>query len=347
VHRASNTRLRAVVNWAQRNGLFFGVVALIIGFTAASPHFLTRPNVSVILSQVAVIGLIAVPGAMLLMSGYVDLSVGSVAVLAAIAFGEFDKGYHIGVAPSFALALLVGGAWGALNGTLIAYVGFSPIVVTLGGLAGARGLAEFWSKANTAYGFGPGFDGVANTTILGLDLPVWICAASFLFGAYLWYRAPFGRHVIAIGVERNSARAAGIKVERIPFLLYVASGLLAGLGGLIYTSQLDAATLDIGQGLELQVLTAVLLGGVSFLGGYGSLFGVLMGVIFIGALNDGLIVVNINPYIKDVAIGLALFMAAAFDVLYRRLDRVQIPDADEEPALEPPSDQGQPAKSLV
>jgi ribose transport system permease protein len=327
-------KLRPVVMWAQRNGLFFGVVFLVLGFTLASPHFLTRANWSVILSQVAVIGIIGVPGAMLLMAGFVDLSIGSVAVLTAVAFGEFNKSLHIGILASAVLGVLLAVAWGALNGTLIAYFKFSPIVVTLGGLAGARGVAEFWSKANTKFAFGPGFSKLAGATILGLDLPVWICAGCFLVGAYLWYLAPFGRHMIAVGVDSDAAQAAGIKTARVPFALYVASGLAAGVGGLIYASQLDAGTLDIGQGLELQVLTAVLLGGVSFLGGYGSLFGVLMGVIFIGVLNNGLIVVNINPFIKDVAIGAALFLAAAVDVVYRHLDRVQIPEPDDEPAPE-------------
>jgi ribose/xylose/arabinose/galactoside ABC-type transport system permease subunit len=339
---AYRERLRPVVMWAQRNGLFFGVVILVLGFALASPHFMTRANWQVILSQVAVIGLIAVPGSMLLMAGYVDLSIGSLAVLAAVGFGEFNKSMHIGVLPAAILGVLLAAGWGVLNGTLIAYFKFSPIVVTLGGLAGARGVAEFWSKANTKFTFGSGFSKLAGATILGLDLPVWICGAAFLVGAYLWYAAPFGRHMIAVGVDRDAAQSAGIKIERIPFALYVASGFVAGVGGLIYASQLDAATLDIGQGLELQVLTAVLLGGVSFLGGYGSLFGVLMGVIFIGVLNNGLIVVNINPFIKDVAIGAALFLAAAVDVLYRHLDRLQIPDPDDEPAAPVPRPSAEP-----
>lgn len=322
---------RRWVGWAQRNGLFFGLLTLVVAFSVASSHFLTRANFEVILEQVAVTGLIAVPGAMLLLAGYVDLSVGSVAVLTAVAFGEFAHTYHLGVVGGAILAMLVAVAWGALSGFLIAYLEFSPIVVTLGGLAGARGIAEYWSKAQTVFDFGPGFAQLGGGSLLGLEVPVWICAAAFVFGAYAWYLAPFGRHVLAIGVDRLATRSAGIDIRRPPFVLYIASALAAGLGGLIFTSTLDAATLDIGKNLELEVLTAILLGGVSFLGGYGSLFGVLVGVLFIGVLENGLIIVNISPFIKNVAIGSALVLAAAVDVIYRRLERVQIPDLDEEP----------------
>ena len=118
----------------------------------------------------------------------------------------------------------------------------------------------------------------------------------------------------------------GVATQRIPFLLYGASGLAAALGGLIVTSQLDASSLSIGINLELSVLSAILLGGVSFMGGRGSLFGVLLGVLFIGALDNGLVQMNVGPYFQRAAVGLALVLAAALDVLYQRLDRIPVPD---------------------
>jgi ribose transport system permease protein len=325
----TRARLRYALGWAQRNGLFFGLVFLVLAFSLASPHFFTRSNLSVVLSQVAVIGLVGVPQAMLLLTGYVDLSVGSVAVLTAISFGEFNKTNGMPVPLAAILAMVVALLCGVISGVLIAYFDFSPIVVTLAGLAGLRGIAELVSKAETKFQFGSGFAELGGGSVASIGIPVLICAIAFIVGGYLWYQAPFGRHMVAIGVDRPAARSAGINIERIPFLLYIASAGAAGLGGLIYTSELDASSLAIGQGLELQVLTAVLLGGVSFLGGYGSLFGVLMGVLFIGVLNNGLVLVNVSPFIKNVAIGAVLLMAAAVDVVYRRLGRVQIPDADE------------------
>ena len=318
-------RLRGIVGWAQRNGLFFALILIVAFFATRSDRYLTVANLHVVLLQVAVVGIIAVPGAMLLMAGYVDLAVGSIAVLASVVFGELAAvGSNIVLAA--AVALLVGLGWGLATGYLVAYLGFSPVVVTLGGLAGARGVAEILSKGFTKYGFGTGFAELGNGEFLGIDTPVWLFSAVFLLGSYAWYQSPLGRHVTAVGSDRVAAHSLGVATKRIPFLLYGASGLAAALGGLIVTSQLDASSLSIGINLELSVLSAILLGGVSFMGGRGSLFGVLLGVLFIGALDNGLVQMNVGPYFQRAAVGLALVLAAALDVLYQRLDRIPVPD---------------------
>lgn len=264
---------------------------------------------------------------MLLLAGYVDLSVGSVAVLTAVVFGELASG-PMSVWLAFICALATAGAYGLFNGILIAYLGMSPIVVTLGGLAGARGLAEVASGGLTKYGFASGFQELGNAREFGLGVPVWIAIGLFLLGAYVWYLTPCGRHLTAIGADRKAARSLGIATKRLPCAVYVGSGLAAGLAGLILASELDSASLTIGVNLELDGLTAILLGGVSFMGGRGSLFGVLMGVLFIGMLDNGLIVINVNPFYQGVAVGLALVIAATLDVLYQRLDRLEIKGAD-------------------
>lgn len=322
------TRLNPILRWSQRNGIFFALVFLVVYFSIASARFFTSANLEVILLQVAVVGILAIPGAMLLLAGYVDLSVGSVVVLSSAAFGQFVQA---GV-PVLWAALLTGAlatVWGIANGVLIAVLDFSPIIVTLGGLAGARGLAELISQGSTTFSFGDGFATLGNGEPLGLPLPVWIFAGVFLLGAWFWYITPYGRHMTAIGADKHAARALGIGVRRIPFILYAASGFAAGLGGLILTSQLDAASLSIGLGLELEVLTAILLGGVAFTGGRGSLLGVLFGILFIGVLTNGLIVINVGLFYEGVAIGGALVLAAGLEVLYRRMDRVVIRDEDE------------------
>ena len=234
----------------------------------------------------------------------------------------------LGLPLSILFGLAAGTLWGTLNGYLIAYLGFSPIIVTLGGLAGARGLSQLITKGFTVFGFGPTFAQLGNGTLLSLPVPVWIYAMAFVVGAHVWYQTPFGRHMAAIGGARDAARALGIKTRLIPFWLYVASGLAASVGGLILTSELDGASVSLGLGMELDVLTGILLGGVAFTGGRGSLFGVLFGTIFIGALSNGLIQINVSPYFQQVAVGMALVFAAGLDVLYQRLDRIRF--AEEE-----------------
>lgn len=322
-------RGRAAFEWVQRNGLFFALAVLVIVFTSASDRFVTRSNLTVILLQVAVIGIVAVPGAMLVLTGHVDLAVGSIMVMTSIVFGDIMAG-GASLAVAILGSLAVATVWGVVTGYSVAYVGMSPIIVTLGGLAGARGVAQLISQGQTQYGFGETFRFLGNGRILDTPLPVWIFLGAMIVGAVVWHGARMGRHMTAIGSDRASAESLGVKTRRIPFALYVASALAAGLGGLIVTSQLDGASLSIGQGMELEILTAILLGGVSFTGGRGSLHGVLFGVLFIGVLSNGLILVNVSPFWKEAAIGAALFFAAALDVAYQRLERIPVRDAENE-----------------
>lgn len=333
-YRRARTSLVAV----QDGGLFLAVVAMLVIFSTMNPRFMTVPNVTSILTSVAIVGVVAIPGAMLVISGYVDFAVGSIAVLAGIVFGELVSTQGLPVAVAAALALGIGLAWGAMAGALICKLRFSPIVVTLGGYAGLRGLAELISQGQTEFGFGRGFRTLGNARLLGFPLPVWILVALFVLALLLWYATPFGRYVTAIGAEPEAAHSLGIRVTGIPLQLYIASGVLAALGGLMLVSQLDASSLSIGMGLEIQVLTAILLGGVAFSGGRGSLVGVLLGVLFIGVLTNGLVVINISPYVTNVAVGAALIFAAGVDQAYLRLDRAGAGAAA--PAADP--DEGRP-----
>jgi len=307
---------------AQGGGLFVALIALGAYFTIASASFLTQSNILVILLQVSVLGIVAVPGAMLVVSGMLDLSVGSVAGLAAACFGEFSKVMGAPLWLSIVGALGVGAGWGLMNGILIAYWRFSPVIVTLGGFAGAAGVAQTITSDVSRYGFGPAFAVLGNGQVAGVPVPVIIFAAVFLIGVYVWYQTPAGRHLTAIGANRDAAEAVGVAARRLPCILYVLSGVAAASGGLIITSQLDSATVQIGAGLELQVLTAILLGGVPFTGGRGSLWGVLAGILFIGVLYNGLTLINVGPYVADLAVGAALIVAAGLDVVYRRIERL-------------------------
>jgi ribose transport system permease protein len=339
-------RLLSLLGAYQSGGLFVALVVLVIVFTAASGNFLASSNINVILLQVTPLGIMAIPGAMLLLSGYLDLSVGSVSVLGAAVFGLLAKQLHVSLLIAILVALLVGAAWGALNGYLTSYLGFSPVVVTLGGFAGARGLSDAITKDNTRSGFGTAFATVGNGRFLGLPVPAVIFIVLFLVGLYLWYLTPLGRHLTAIGADRNAARAVGVSLKRMPFWIYVASGLASVVGGLILTSELDGASPSIGVGMELQVLTAILLGGVAFSGGRGSLWGVLFGVLFIGMLDNGLVLLNVGPYYVNIAVGAVLLIVAGLDVVYQRLERIPLAAPDRADADDAGSAGGGPGTQL-
>jgi ribose/xylose/arabinose/galactoside ABC-type transport system permease subunit len=344
----SGRRLLSLIGAYQSGGLLVALIALGGFFTTTSPHFLTGTNLKVVLLQVAVVGIIAIPGAMLLLSGYLDLSVGSVGVLAAAVFGEMVKVQHTSIAVAVVIALAVGVAWGMLNGALVAYLGFSPVVVTLGGFAAARGVADALTQDVTRSGFGDTFGFLGNGEVLGLPAPAAAFVVLFLIGTFLWYVTPLGRHLTAIGADATAARSVGVSVKRIPFLAYVASGLAAAFAGLIITSELDGASPSIGVGLELEVLTAILLGGVAFSGGRGSLWGVLFGVLFIGVLDNGLVLLNVGPYYVNIAVGAVLLLVAGVDVLYQRLERIPLAVEDEaEGGGGPPVDTAGPRSAEV
>jgi ribose/xylose/arabinose/galactoside ABC-type transport system permease subunit/ABC-type branched-subunit amino acid transport system ATPase component len=319
----SPQRLQRLIDAAQSGGLLCALLLLCTYLTFSSSAFLTTSNIEIILVQVSVVGLVAVPGAMLLLGGYVDLSVGSIAVLSAVVFGELAEA-KVGLGLAVAAGLATGLAWGALNGILIAYLKFSPIVVTLGGYAAARGIAEVITQGLSPSGFGDRFAALGNDSIAGLPVPVVILALGVGAGSFLWYQMPIGRHIKAIGADPFAAHTVGVPARRIICGTYVASGLAAALGGLVLASQLDSSTLGIGLGMELSVLTAILLGGVSFNGGRGSLFGVVIGVLFIGTLTNGLVLLNITAFIGQVVVGAVMVGAAGLDRLYQLLDRMPI-----------------------
>src|SRR5688572_22720812 len=200
----SSSSYRTFIGWAQRNGLFFALLILIAIFSVIGKNFLTVGNFTIILQNVAVVGLIAIPGAMLILSGYVDLSIGSMAVFAAVVMGMFfEAGWPWYLA--FLAGLATGPIWGLLAGFLISYLGFSSIVVTLGGLAGLKGLELVFSDAFVVHDFGDILVFIGSGRVIGLPMPVYVFFAAFLIGAFFWYLTPLGRYMTAIGADKQAA----------------------------------------------------------------------------------------------------------------------------------------------
>ena len=331
VHNGALPNRQRTIGWLSRNGIFFALLILVVYFSLASERFFSASNFEVVLVQTSIVGIVAIPGAMLVLSGYVDLSVGSVTVLSAIVFGAvFDAGDGIVVAALVALGVAT--VCGLLTATFVAIFEMSPIIVTLGALAAFRGVAEVISRGETVFGFGTDFAWIGNGEVLDVRMPAWTFVAVVALGAYVWYQSPYGRHMMAIGSNRDAAHSLGIKVRRIPFTLYVVSAFSCGVAGLLYASRLDGASLSIGNGMELQVLTAILLGGVAFTGGRGTLLGVVCGLLFVSVLTNGLAQLDVSSFWVNIALGTALILAAGVDVLYQRLERLPPPDPDREEA---------------
>lgn len=308
---SADVRVQLILN----NVLVFGLIALVIYFATQSPFFLTWANVKILLVNLSPLAVVCVPFTMLLIAGYIDLSVGSIAAMSALITSLSVVEWGLSRPLALFLGLLVGCTAGAINGYLCTHLDFNPIVTTLGMLSVLRGTALLINEFQV-FGLGGLFRTIAAESILGLPVLVWFVAAAFLLGGVFIRFTPWGRHIYAIGSNRQAAFLSGLSIRWLPFWLYVATGFGAALTGILIASRLDGMTPgQLGISLEIQVLTVILLGGVAFAGGRGRLFGVLIAWLFLATLQDGLVLMNVTPYVQLVASGMALVLAAGIDTL--------------------------------
>jgi erythritol transport system permease protein len=311
------------------------LVLLSIAFSVLSPEFLTTGNLSILIKHVAINAILAIGMTFVILSGGIDLSVGStVGLCGMIAGGLLSRGV---TAPSFggviffhtwfvvAIALAAGMALGAINGWLVARLRVAPFIATLGVLYVARGAALLMSDGATfpnlagdpALG-NTGFPAIGAGAWLGLPVPVWLMAALAALATFVAVRTPFGRQVYAVGGNERAALLAGVRVARIRMSVYVISGFCAALVGVIIAAQLGAAHPATGETFELNAIAAVVLGGTSLMGGRGTITGTLVGAFVIGVLADGLVLLGVVEFWQMVIKGLVIVLAVILDQYQKR-----------------------------
>jgi ribose/xylose/arabinose/galactoside ABC-type transport system permease subunit len=301
-----------------RNGTLIGLFTLASLFTDLNGRFLTMDNGRLILQTAAPIAIVVFPLALLLISGSVDLSIGSLASMGAVVGASLMGHTHstlIGVIG----ALAFGAAAGGLNGGLVAYLELNPIVVTIGALAVWQGIARYATNGATLTDVTSAFGSFGTSRPLGIPAEVYVGALVVLIVWWVLNHRPVGRHIYAVGGNERAAYLMGIPVKRVRFILFVVTGSAAAGTGLMYAAQLQAAPPDLGLGLELNALTIVLLGGVSFTGGSGRVAGVLAGLLFVGVLQDGLVITGASEFLQQVFVGAALILAVALNATVARL----------------------------
>ncbi|MGI9147552.1 MAG: ABC transporter permease subunit [Chloroflexota bacterium] len=295
-----------------RLGLGLLCVALILVFGVTSQNFLTVSNAFAILLNVSSIAIAAVGSGFLLISGNVDLSIGGEYALVAVVAATLAKVTQ-NAAIAVAGALVVGSLLGLFNGLLVRYLNISPLIVTIGTAAVFHGLAYVVTGGISVFGFPPGFITLGRTYIGPVPVPVLVSTVVFLAGGLILLKTVAGLRAYAIGGHAAAARLNGIDVERFVTTLYVFNGLLVGLVAVLATARLGSGTPSLGVNFELDVLTAVILGGVAFAGGSGHPLGILVGVVTIGVLNAGMIFVGLQDWYQQIARGSILLIALAFD----------------------------------
>ncbi len=307
--------------WASILGhqTFWVLVAVILAcifLSFATDAFATSRNLYNITRNVTFVAIIALGMTLVIITGGIDLSVGSVLCLCSMILAVvMNAGYSIevGIAASIATALVIG----AFNGVLIAYIGFPPFVVTLGMLSVARSLAMVASNNTVVFQFGPDHDKLlalgGGAWLFGIANPVlYMIALALLTGFVLrWTR--FGRYLFAIGGNEHAATLTGVPVKRIKVIVYMISALSAGVAGIIQTGWLGAVTTNIGAGMELQVIAAAVIGGANLAGGVGTAFGALVGAALIEVIRNSLGLLGINAFWQGTFIGGATILAVLFD----------------------------------
>jgi len=280
--------------------------ALIIFAAVLSEAFLTGSNLLNVLRQISITGIIAVGMTFVIITAGIDLSVGSTVGLVTVVAAATQP---LGTPSVILIGIAVGATAGVVNGIGIAYGRIPPFIMTLATLYVVRGVAFLYSGGLPQYGITEGFIRLGNGSTLGIPNPAVYFLGFLLLGGVLLRLTVFGRYVFAIGANEEAARLSGVNVELYKVLVYVLSGTLAAVGGLIYTSQLGIGVALAGQGYELNAIAAVAVGGTSFLGGHGSILGTFFGAAIIGIGNNLLNLTRVDPMLQDFVKGLIILGA--------------------------------------
>ncbi|WP_413724124.1 ABC transporter permease [Sodalis sp. RH16] len=293
-------------------GTLIGLIIIVCVFSVLSPVFLTIPNLLNILQQSSINAAIALGMTLVIISGCIDLSVGSTAAFSAVV-GASLMVAGVPVSISIIGALAVGMLCGAFSGVLVAYAGLQPFIVTLGGLSLFRAIALICTGGNPIFGIPPDFRNFINGQFLGVPCPIIIVAIIAIILWVIMNKTPLGEYILAVGGNQEAARVAGVPVEKTKVIVFVISGLLASLSSLILIARLGAAEPTLGNLWELDAIAAAAIGGASLMGGKGSILGTIVGAIILGALRNGLTLMNIQAFYQLLATGLIIIVAMLID----------------------------------
>lgn len=316
---------------------FIALIAVILFFAFTVPTFLSTANLILMSKHVALNAFLAMGMTFVIITGGIDLSVGSIVGLCAMVAGwlvlngvDLQIGYtvYFNVPEIILITLVVGVLIGAINGLLITKLNVAPFIATLGTLYVARGAALLSSDGRTFPNLvgnpdlgNTGFGYLGAGRILGLPVSVWLLIVVALAAAYLARYTPLGRHIFAVGGNERAARISGVRVNLVKMFVYMFSGFCAAIVGLIIASELMASHPATGESFELNAIAAAVLGGTSMSGGRGTIGGTIVGAFVIGILSDGLVMMGVSSFWQMVIKGLVIIVAVVIDQAQRKLQQ--------------------------
>jgi ribose transport system permease protein len=317
-----NNTLRRII---RESGVAIALLVLIFGFSLLSPLFLTTGNISNIFTQISINVILAVGMTFVILIGGIDLSVGSVMAFCAVIAGTVLKmpGLSVEMAIFFALlsGVLVGAVCGLFNGLVSSCWGIPSFIVTLGMLNIARGGALQWTDARSIYEFPNVFNNFATINYFGVPAPFIVAAVLVIAGWLVLTRTIFGRLIYAIGNNEEAVRLAGHNVTFYKVAAFTICGATVGIAAIMYMTRLTVASPILGIGFELNAIAAVIIGGTSLNGGRGSIFGTLLGACIIGVLANGLILIGVGDFVRQIITGVVIILAVVVDAYRMRSSR--------------------------
>lgn len=297
----------------RKSAILFVLLLVILVFSIMAPNFRTLSNLVVILRQVSILSIVSVGMALVLISGGIDLSVGAQIAMVGVVTSLSAVNWGISPVLSLIIGLALGALIGFVNGVIITSTRMPAMIATLAMMTLIRGAGFIICQGNSIYKIPEWYKVFAQGYVGPIPVPVIIMFAVLLIGAFLLNFTYIGRYFYAVGSNEEATRLSGLNINKIRILAYTICGFLTAIAGIVMMSRVNSGQPKVGDGYEMDVLTACVVGGVSITGGEGKIFRVFLGVLIIGVLSNGLTIIGVDEYWQQVAKGLVLMLAVGFD----------------------------------
>ena len=305
------TRVRSIGKY----GLLLAFISICVALSLTTPQFLTIQNLTIIVTQVSINALLAFGVTFVIITGGIDLSIGSMVAVTGVVAASFAHPDTYPVAVPLLMGLGAGLLFGALNGFVITRSNVPPFIVTLGTMTIGRGLALILSKGRPVSNLSDSFNFIGGGKILGVPMLIIILILVFVICSVILKKTIIGRYMYAVGGNEQAARASGIDLSRVKMVVYTLCGGLAALAGILLTSRITTGQPNAGTGFELDAIAAAIIGGTSTSGGTGTMTGTLIGALLIGVISNGLDLLNVTSYYQQVVMGVIIIGAVVLDSL--------------------------------
>lgn len=308
----SDYKKEKIKNILDSYGVLFVLIIAVLISISVTDKFLNFRNITDLFRRVSIIGILAIGQTYVILTKGIDLSSGSILAVSLVVTAGFISSY--GLIPAMIIGILISIVLGLINGIIIAYGKVPAFIVTLGMLSFARGLAYLYTGGTPIQIHHKLFSHIGNGYFLAIPIPVYIYIFLMIIFSFILQKTPFGRSIYAIGSNQKAAKIAGVPVNKYLIIAYIISGILAGIGGLLYASQLGLGTPVAGNLYELDAIAAVVVGGTALSGGKGNLWGTFLGVLIIGVMTNVFNLTGVDIFIQELVKGLVIIGA----VLLRR-----------------------------